>query len=546
MNDVTKASEGGEATEVDAVVIGSGFAGLYALHKLRNELGLTVQSFDNASGVGGTWYWNVYPGARSDTEVNAYCYSFDPELFHEWKWTERYPKQVEILAYLNHVTDRYDLRRSIQFDTEVESVTFDEDTDRWQVLTDKGQHFSAQFLIEGVGLLSSTNIPDFPGQENFKGEIYHSARWPRDGVELADKRVGVIGTGSSGVQLISELAPTVGHLTVFQRTPQYVIPSKHRPIAPDLLKQIEEDYDAYWHSVLYSITAFAIPEPDIAGEPMSEEERLRVFEKAWEAGGGFQYMFALNDVVTSLETNHSACELIRTKIKEIVKDPEMAHKLMPWELYARRPLCCDNYYEAYNRDNVTLVDVKTHPIVEITEKGVSINNGEEYGLDVIVLATGFDAVSGNQLKIKQTGRGGVTLQERWHDRPRTHLGLMTAGFPNMFMIFGPMGPFTNQPPAHEAQVDWVAGAIQHVREQGAETIEPTQEAEDKWVDDCDEIASATLIPKVNSWINGANIPGKPVTVMFYMAGMGAYMDQMQHATDNDFVGFEVSGSKVSV
>lgn len=533
-----------DVVEVDAVVIGTGFAGIYSIHKLRNELGLSVQAFDNASGVGGTWYWNRYPGARSDTEVNAYCYSFDPQLFHDWKWTERYPKQPEILAYLNHVVDRYDLRRSIQFDTQIESATWDDASSRWEVVTNQGQRFRAQFLIEGVGLLSSTNFPAFPGQEKFKGEIHHTSRWPHEQVDLAGKRVGVIGTGSSGVQVISEIGSIVDHLTVFQRTPQYVIPSMHRPISQDLLKSIEEDYDGYWRGVLNSNTAFAIPEPDIAGEDLTEAERLATFEEAWNNGGGFAYMLALNDVITSLTTNHSACEFIRGKIKEIVKDPDLAKKLTPWELYARRPLCCDGYYETYNRENVELVDVKSHPIVEITETGVKTTNGE-YELDVIVFATGFDGVSGNYLKIRQTGRDGLELQDHWKDRPRTHLGLMTSGFPNMFTIFGPNGPFTNQPPVHEYQVDWVASAIQYVRTTGQESIEPTPEAENGWLEMCDEIASGTLIPKVDSWINGSNIPGKPIAVMFYMGGMSGYMEHMEHASDNGFEGFITAGARVT-
>jgi cyclohexanone monooxygenase len=539
MNDVTTRNAE-DLIEVDAVVIGSGFAGLYALHKLRNEMGLQVQSFENAGGVGGTWYWNRYPGARSDTEVTAYCYSFDRELFDSWNWTERYPRQREILAYLNHMADKHDLKRSIQFNTQVESAVFDEDTNRWIVSTDKRQRFSAQFLIEGVGLLSATKIPDFPGQASFKGSIYHTARWPHEGVDLSGKRVGVIGTGSSGIQVIAEIAPEVEHLHVFQRTPQYVVPSKHQPIDRDHLQWIKNNYEEYWNSVLYSVTAFGFPESDVAAESVPEDERVRRFREQYESGGGFHYMFqAFNDVGVSLVANDAASGVIKQKIGEIVTDPEIAARLMPNELYARRPLCCDDYYETYNRSNVTLVDVKADPIAEITERGIRTESGQEYELDVIVLATGFDAVSGNQLKIDQRGRGGLELKDKWAERPLAHLGMMTADFPNMFMIFGPMGPFTNQPPAHEAQVEWIAKVITHVRETGVETIEPTQEAEDQWMAMCDEIAHETLFPKVNSWINGSNIPGKPVTVMFYMGGMGAYMDHMKAALDSGFEGFEL-------
>lgn len=544
---MSEATTGGnDSVEVDAVVIGSGFAGLYALHQLRDDLGLTVQAFDDAGGVGGTWYWNLYPGARSDTEVTAYCYSFDRELFDSWQWTERYPRQAEILAYLDHVADRFDLRRSIQFHTRVVSAHFDDDTSRWTVTTDKGQRFSAQFLLEGVGLLSATKVPELPGQEDFRGEIYHTARWPHERVDLNGKRVGVIGTGSSGIQVITEIAPLVEHLTVFQRTPQYVVPAKHRPIDTDHLQWIKDNYEDYWDGVLASVTAFGFPESQVAAESVSPEERERTFREQYESGGGFHYMFqAFNDVGVSLVANQAATDVINAKIRELVRDPETAEKLVPTQLYARRPLCADGYYETYNRDDVTLVDVKEHPIVELTESGVRTDEAE-YELDVIILATGFDAVSGNQLKIDQRGRGGLRLQEKWADRPRAHLGLMSAGFPNMFMIFGPMGPFTNQPPAHEAQVDWIARVIEHLREHGLETIEPTQEAEDSWMAMCDDIANQTLFTQVDSWINGSNIPGKPVTVMFYMGGMGAYMEHMQAALDSGFEGFMLGRSRVGV
>jgi cyclohexanone monooxygenase len=524
----------GEPTVVDAVVIGAGFAGLYSIHRLRNVAGLNVQAFDNAADVGGTWYWNQYPGARSDTEVNAYCYSFDKELFHEWKWTERYPRKAEIQSYLQHVAERYDLRRSIQFDTQVESLVWQEDEQRWLVFAG-GEHYSAQFVIEAVGLLSATKTPYFQGQDTFQGEIYHTARWPQHELDLAGKRVGVIGTGSSGIQAITEIAPQVGDLTVFQRTPQWVVPSKHRPIAPGLLEQIEKDYEGYWHDVLYSTTAFGFKESDVAAESVSPEERRKAFEAQYEDGGGFQYMFAaFNDVAVSRVANKAATDVIADKIRQTVRDPKVAALLTPTDLYAKRPLCCDNYYETFNRDNVTLVDVKSDPIVAFYSHGIRLESGREVELDVLVQATGFDAVSGNQLKIHHEGRNGQTLAQKWHDRPRTHLGLMTAGFPNLYMIYGPMGPFTNQPPAHEAQVDWVARSIEYVLERGVGSIEPTLEAENTWIAECDEVANGTLFAVTDSWINGANIPGKPVTNMFFMSGMAAYMDKMEHEEKTEY------------
>jgi cyclohexanone monooxygenase len=524
----------GEPTEVDAVVIGSGFAGLYSIHRLRNVAGLTVQAFDNAADVGGTWYWNQYPGARSDTEVNAYCYSFDKELFHEWKWTERYPRKAEIQSYLRHVAERYDLRRSIQFNTQVESLVWQEDEQRWLVDAG-GKLYAAQFVVEAVGLLSATKTPYFQGQDSYQGEIYHTARWPQHELDLSGKRVGVIGTGSSGIQAIAELAPQVGELTVFQRTPQWVVPSKHRPIAPGLLEQIEKDYEGYWHDVLYSTTAFGFKESDVSAESVSPEERRKAFEAQYEDGGGFQYMFAaFNDVAVSRIANKAATDVIAAKIRETVDDPKVAALLIPQDLYAKRPLCCDNYYETFNRENVTLVDVKRDPIVAFYSHGIRLESGREVELDVVVLATGFDAVSGNQLKIHHEGRHGVTLAQKWHDRPRTHLGLMTAGFPNLYMIYGPMGPFTNQPPAHEAQVDWVARSIEYVREHGVGSIEPTLEAENQWIAECDEVANGTLFAVTDSWINGANIPGKPITNMFFMSGMAAYMDKMEQEEKTEY------------
>jgi cation diffusion facilitator CzcD-associated flavoprotein CzcO len=535
-----------EPIDVDAVVIGAGFAGLYALHKLRNDLGLDVQAFENGSDVGGTWFWNRYPGARSDTEVTAYCYSFDRDLFSKWQWSQRYPRQHEIHSYLSMFADRYDLRRSIAFDTTVESATFDEATNRWLLVTAIGQRWSAQFLIEGVGLLSSTNVPNFPGQEAFGGEIYHTARWPRYETDFRGKRVGVVGTGSSGVQVITEIAPECGQLTVFQRTPQYIVPAQHGPLDPDLLAKIDADYEGYWSSVLSSVTAFGFDESDVSATGLTAAERDAVFEEVWNSGGGFQFMFAtFNDIGTSREANDAATDFIRRKIGQLVNDPRTAAKLTPEDLYAKRPVCCDGYYETYNRSNVSLVDVKAHPIVEITENGIRTEAGE-HELDVIIFATGFDAVTGNYLKIDHRGRDGLSLREKWSDRPRVHLGLMSAGFPNLFMIFGPMGPFTNQPPAHEQQANWIADAVKYVRDHDMETFEPTQEAEDQWLTTCDEIAYQTLFPQVDSWINGANIPGKPIAVMFYMAGMGAYMEQLQLAVDSDYDGFRVEGRRVPV
>ncbi|ODU07596.1 MAG: cyclohexanone monooxygenase [Pseudonocardia sp. SCN 72-86] len=533
---------GVEPVELDAVVIGTGFAGLLALHTLRNDLGLEVRAFDDAPGVGGTWYWNCYPGARADTEVTAYCYSFDRDLFDSWRWSERYPRQPEILAYLNHVADRFDLRRSITLDTRVLSATFDEDVNRWIVVTDGGERLAARFLIEGVGLLSSTNMPAFPGQEKFTGEVFHTARWPQSGTDFRGKRVGVIGTGSSGVQVITEIAPEADHLTVFQRSAQYSVPARHGAIDAEFLASIHDDYEGYWARVRNSITGFGFEESTTPASEVDDEEREAIFERWWRHGGGFQFMFAtFSDIGVDMFANNAATDFIKRKIASTVTDPETARLLTPTDLYAKRPLCCDGYFETFNRDNVSLVDVKADPIVEITPRGIRTGT-TEIELDVIVFATGFDAVTGNTLKIAHTGRGGVHLADHWAHRPKTHLGLMTSGFPNMFTMFGPMGPFTNQPPADEVQIEWIADAIRHLQKTGADTIEPTAETEAAWVATCDEIGHSTLFPKVDSWINGANVPGKPVTIMFYMAGLGSYAEQLRAARDEEYPGFRFTAS----
>jgi cyclohexanone monooxygenase len=521
--------------DFDAVVVGAGFGGLYAVHKLRNELGLNVRAYEKGGDVGGTWYWNRYPGALSDTESFCYCYSFDKDLLQEWTWKKRYLTQPEILAYLNHVADRFDLRRSFQFNTKVTATHFNEEKNFWEITTDKGETVTAKFLVMGLGLLSATNVPNFKGRETFKGEQYHTGAWPTSGVDLKGKRVGVIGTGSTGTQLITAIAPEVEHLTVFQRTPQYVVPSGQRPQSEAEIAKIKANYDDIWKQVKSSITAFGFEESTVPAVSVSKEEQERVFEEAWNVGGGFRFMFGtFSDIATNLEANKATTDFIRKKIRQIVKDPETARKLMPTDLYAKRPLCCDGYYETFNRDNVSLVDVKANPIVEITPKGVRTTDGE-YELDVLIYATGFDAVEGNYIKIDMRGRGGVTLREKWADGPTGYLAITNTDFPNMFMILGPNGPFTNLPPAIETQVEWIADTVKYMVENGFETIEPTPEAEDEWLTTCRTIADMTLFPKAESWIFGANIPGKKNAVRFYMGGMGNYRKVLEETGYKGFV-----------
>jgi cyclohexanone monooxygenase len=531
-----------EDVELDAVIVGAGFSGLYALHKLRNELDLNVRAFDKASGVGGTWYWNNYPGARSDSESIVYSYSFDKDLYREWKWTERYPRQKEILGYLNHVADRFDLRRSIEFETGIERAWFNDETHRWDVVTDKGETISARFFICAVGLLSSTNFPAIEGKETFKGEMYHTSQWPKREVELKGKRVGVIGTGSTGVQLITEIAPIAKHLTVFQRTPQYSVPAQHGPVSPERVAAIKADLDGFRRSLRSSLTAFGFQESDVPAMSVTPEQQQAEFQKAWEIGGGFRYLFAFSDIGTDRQANEVAAAFVRKKIAEIVKNPETAKTLTPYDLYAKRPLCDGGYYETFNRENVSLVDVKRHPIARITTKGILTDEGE-HELDVLIFATGFDAVTGNFFKIDIRGRNGLKLRDKWSEGPTSYFGVTTAGFPNMFMIVGPVGPFTNQPPAIEIHVEWITETIRRMRAEDIDTIDATPKAEADWMTTCIDQANTTLFTKIDSWINGANVEGKPKTVMFYMEGMRFYVDRLAQMTESDYAGFQMSRSK---
>jgi len=524
-------------SDFDAIVIGAGFGGLYMLRKLRDELGLKVRVFDKAGDVGGTWYWNRYPGALSDTETYLYCYSFDKELLQEWDWDTRYVNQPKILAYLEHVAERYDLRREIQFNTGITAARFDEHRNLWIVETDRGESYTAKYLVTALGLLSATNVPDIKGRDTFAGEQYHTGAWP-EGVEFEGKRVGVIGTGSTGIQVITAIAPQVNHLTVFQRSPQYSVPVGNGTVPADEIAEIKRNYDEIWKNVRESMVAFGFEESTVPAMSVTEEAREAVFQQAWEQGGGFRYMFGtFSDIATDPAANEAAAAFVRKKIAEIVTDPETARKLTPTDLYAKRPLCDSGYYATYNRDNVSLVDVKANPIIEITPRGVKTADGVETELDMLIFATGFDAVDGNYTKIDIRGRGGRSIKTHWQSGPTSYLGVTVAGFPNMFMVLGPNGPFTNLPPSIETQVEWISDCIESADRAGFDVVEATSEAERSWTATCRDVANQTLFPKAESWIFGANIPGKTNTVMFYMAGLGAYRKVLAGVVDADYRGF---------
>jgi cation diffusion facilitator CzcD-associated flavoprotein CzcO len=530
------------ARVLDAIVVGAGFAGIYMLYKLR-EQGLRVRAFDRAGGVGGTWYWNRYPGAKSDTESFVYRYSFDRDLLQDWDWTTRYLDQPDILAYLEHVVDRYELRDDIQLNTGIESAIFDEDNDVWRVETDTGETWSARYLVTALGLLSRINMPNIPGLDSFAGDLLHTGAWPAD-QDLTGKRVGVIGTGSTGTQFICAASKIAGHLTVFQRSPQFSVPSGNGPVSPDEVKWAKENYDEIWEQVRGSNVAFGFVESEVPAMSVSEEERQRVFQENWDKGNGFRFMFGtFNDIAVDEDANKAAADFIRSKIAEIVTDPETARKLMPTDYYAKRPLCNEDYYETFNRDNVTLVSVKETPIVEITPRGVLTSDGVEHELDVLVLATGFDAVDGNYKRMELRGRGGQLIKDRWEAGPTSYLGISTAGFPNMFMLMGPHGPFTNLPPSIETQVEWVADLVADAERSGTTSVEVTEQTENNWVEKCRELSELTLFPKADSWIFGANIPGRTPTVRFYMAGLGAYRQKLAEESGSGYSGFEMRGAR---
>ncbi|WP_370181995.1 flavin-containing monooxygenase [Rhodococcus wratislaviensis] len=508
--------------ELDALVVGAGFGGIYMLYKLRNELGLDAVAIDKAGGVGGTWYWNKYPGALSDSEGFVYQYSFDRDLYEQTPWKTKFVTQPEILEYLNGVVDRYSLRESIQLETGMTDAEFDELSGTWTVRTDRGVTYRCRFLVTGLGLLSATNMPSFPGIETFEGRLVHTGAWPED-LDLTGKRVGVIGNGSTGNQVITASAPIVAHLTSFQRTPQYSVPAGNRELTPEQIQHHRDNFDAIWDQVHNSSTAMGFVESTVETFSIDEAEREAVYEKAWNEGGGFRFMFeTFGDIATDEDANEEAAKFIRRKIAEIVKDPETARKLTPTDLYARRPLCDSGYYETFNRPNVTLVNVKENPIAKVTEKGIVTEDGTLHELDVLVCATGFDAVDGNYVRVDIRGRGGETLKEHWSDGPTSYLGMTTAGFPNMFMILGPNGPFTNLPPSIETQVEWIGDAVRHVSATDAGWIDVKPDTEAEWTQTCTDIANQTLFSKAAGWIFGANIPGKKRTVLFYLGGLKEY------------------------
>jgi len=526
----------------DVIVAGAGFSGLFLLHRLRSA-GFKVLVIESGGGVGGTWYWNRYPGARCDVESVDYSFSFDEGLQQEWVWTERYAGQAEIRRYLDHVADRFDLRRDIRLNTRVDSAHFRSDTADWLVHTSDGATLISRFCIMATGPLSSIKPPDFEGLADFAGQWYHSARWPQEGVDFTGKRVAVIGTGSTGVQIIPTVAKLAEHVTVLQRTPNYSIPARNRPMSKEELDEVKATYAD--RRVRARMAASGVPNPPVLepGEGVPEDEKRAHFERGWAIGGVVGILRAYSDIITSTEVNESLARFVRDKIADTVHDPVTAEKLTPrdYPLGAKR-LCVDsNYFETYNRPNVTLIDVNADPIVRITPRGIQTATGH-IDVDIIVFAIGFDAITGAVKEIDIRGREGLTIQDHWREGPKAHLGLAVNGFPNMFLMTGPGSPAVlgNVVTFLEQQVEMIATILEMVRSDGARTIEAEQEAENTWAAHVQEIASQTLFMKGKSWFIGANIEGKPVGFLPYAGGLVRYHAECEAMVEAGLRGFSLT------
>ncbi len=523
----------------DAVVIGAGFAGLYAVFKLR-ELGFEVRAYEKGEDVGGVWYWNRYPGARCDCESFYYSYSFSEALQQEWNWSQRYPEQPEILTYLGHVAERFDLRRHFVFGAAVESLIFDEAANLWTVRASNGDEVRARFVISAAGCISAIQKPDWPGLDEFEGDIHYTAAWPHEGVDVSGKRVGIVGTGASGVQAIPILARQARHLTVFQRTANFVLPARNAPLAAEFDAWVKAHYGEIRAKCLASPGAVPFDGVQRLAVETSPQERDEIYAKVWELGGLRFFVETFSDLITSKEANDTAAEFVRARIRETVDDPAVAELLSPrgHPIATKRPPLGDDYYATYNRPNVTLVDIASHPITGFSAHAVETAKAS-YEIDVLVLATGFDAMTGALLRIDVRGRGGLSLDDKWGEGAKTYLGLGMAGFPNLFTITGPFSPsvVANMPTGVEQHVDWITGCLTYMREHGLTVIEADTEAESQWVAHSAEVAAHTLYPTTNSWYVGANIPGKPRQFTVYLGGFAAYRERCEEVAKNGYEGF---------
>jgi len=537
-----------DGARFDAIVVGAGFAGMYLLHRLR-EMGLSVRLYEGGDSVGGTWYWNRYPGARCDAESLAYSYSFSPELEQEWSWSERYATQPEILRYAEFVAKKFDLKRDIRFERRVNRATFDDATRLWTVETEQGDRAVAQYCIMATGCLSVPQEVQIPGTADFAGPVYHTGRWPHEPVSFAGRRVGIIGTGSSAIQAIPVIAETAGHLTVFQRTPNFSVPAVNGPLDPNFVSAFKQHYQAHRRNHRLGLgSGFG----DLRVEPYEAEpiyetavgvdpaELRATLDKYWAIGGAW-FMAVIADGMLNPESNKIIADFVRDKIRAAVKDPKTAEMLCPTSYpIGTKRICVDShYFETYNRPNVRLVDLTQDAIDRVTKTGVRLKSGEEVELDTLILATGFDAMTGALLRIDVRGKGGVKLSEKWAAGPRSYLGIGVSGFPNLFTITGPGSPsvLSNMLVSIEQHVDWTLDCIAYMRSRGHHAIEADTAAEDQWVDHVNEVANTTLYPKAGSWYLGANIPGKPRVFMPYAAGVGVYREVCDKVAANDYEGF---------
>lgn len=531
---------------LDAVVIGAGFSGMYMLKSLRDKLGLKAKVLEMGSTVGGTWYWNRYPGARCDSDSYIYVCSWDKQALQEWEWSERYPEQPEILRYLEYIAKRHDLKRDIEFNTKVTSAEFDEKTNLWTVHTDNGDPVTARYVITAVGTLTTTNMPKFKGLENFKGRWYHTSRFPHTGVDFTGKRVGMVGTGATAVQAIPEIAQQAKHLTVFQRTANYCVPARNGKVDPEVVKARKADYENIIKRTRESFFGqehYFIMKSALEATP---EEREAEFDKKWDAGGFAFWLANYQDMFFVEEANELCADYIRRKIRKTVIDQAVADRLMPKGHHygcKRQPLDT-NYYETFNKHNVKLVDAATDGgIEEITEKGIRAG-GKEYEFDIIVFATGFDAMTGPLKALNLKGRNGLTLDKVWADGPHTYLGVSVAGFPNLFTLTGPQSPsvLTNMPVAIEQHVEWVSDCIEHMEKTGKKSIEATPKAQEDWVAHVNGVVNMTLMAKANSWYMSANIPGKPRAFLPYLdpEGVGGYTKRCAEVAAKGYEGFSLA------
>ena len=532
---------------VDVVVVGAGFAGLYAHYKLR-EIGLTTFGFEAAAEVGGTWYWNRYPGARCDVESLDYAYSFSPELLDEWKWSERFATQPEILQYANHVADRFDLRRNYAFETKVIGAAFDTASNQWTVRTNRGDEVRCRYLLAAVGGLSVPKPPEIAGLEDFTGRWVQTGSWPHEPVDVKGKRVAVIGTGSSGIQCIPLLAQEAAHLTVFQRTPNFSVPAHNGPIDPDYEAQVRADYVT--HAKRNRMTKGGVPpriNTGVSAMSVSAEERRARFEQAW-GFGTFALQSVFNDTSSNPESNAAAAAFVHDKIRSLVKDPALAEKLLPRTFpFGTKRLCLDtDYYATFNRDNVELVDIRETPIERITRDGIQTSN-RDFPFDLIVFATGFDAITGPLFALNLRGTDGRLLQDHWREGPQSYLGLMIAGFPNLFTVNGPSSPsvLTNMFQAIEHHVEWITDCIDHMEKHRLVRVEADVEAQVAWAHEVASMAEKTLYTRADSWYMGANVPGKPRVFLMFIGGLDRYVERCEAIVREGYKGFRFTPQTIS-